>query len=56
VRDTSWIEESERPFGVQFFRVDTPSLERIDDLTLPLGRAASACDGEYDGWETSVVR
>ena len=31
-------------------------LAEIDALTLPLFRAASELGGEYDGWETQVVR
>jgi hypothetical protein len=42
-------------FAIQFFRDDLPSYDGIDDVTLPLFRAALDCDGEYDGWETQVV-
>ena len=55
VRDTNHIDGSERPFGIQFFRVDTPDLETIDDLTVPLEHAAREQGGEYDGWESQVI-
>lgn len=41
--------------GVRLSAVGLPSLELIDELTLPLFRAARAHAGEYDGWETQVV-
>ncbi|NKF20920.1 DUF695 domain-containing protein [Solimonas marina] len=47
--------ESER-FGVNVGASGIPSLQNIDDLTIPLWRAARECNGEYDGWETEVVR
>ncbi|HEX7070662.1 MAG TPA: DUF695 domain-containing protein [Rhodothermales bacterium] len=56
VRELSLSEDRENPFGVRFFRVDVPSFENIDDVTLPLHRAAIASGGDYDGWETRVVR
>jgi Family of unknown function (DUF695)/Regulator of ribonuclease activity B len=55
VRATGPSNDTRRPFGVQFFRVDTPSYEDIDEITLPLFRAAVELDGQYHGWETHVV-
>lgn len=55
VRELSRSDDAENPFGVQFFRVDRPSFENIDDVTLPLHRAAIEDGGEYDGWETRAV-
>lgn len=43
-------------YGVRLSSVGRPSLHEIDDLTLPLFRAARAHGGKYDGWETQVVR
>lgn len=42
--------------GVRLSSHGRPSLQEIDDLTLPLFRAARAHGGEYDGWETQVLR
>ncbi len=42
-------------FGVRVSVSAVPSHRDIDALVLPLHRAASACDGEYEGWETQVV-
>jgi hypothetical protein len=42
--------------GVQFYRVDIPSFTDIDEVTLPLYQAASDAGGEYDGWETQVIK
>lgn len=49
------VETEEGRPGLQVFRVDIPSFERIDDITLPLYRAARDCGGDYDGWESEVV-
>lgn len=55
VRDLIQSESAEMPFGVQFYRVDVPSLDSIDAVTLPLFEAATERGGDYDGWETPVV-
>src|SRR5262249_43476481 len=55
VRDLTRSDECDRAFGVQFFRVDVPSFEAIDAVTLPLHRAAIQEGGAYDGWETQVI-
>jgi hypothetical protein len=46
---------SEDEYGVRLTAVGLPSPELIDELTLPLFRAARAHGGRYDGWETQVV-
>jgi hypothetical protein len=40
---------------VHVFRVDTPSLQNIDEITLPLCKIASDLGGRYVGWECTVV-
>lgn len=40
--------------GVQLVRVDVPTLEGIDAITLPLHREALAQGGEYDGWGSPI--
>lgn len=42
-------------YGVRLFRVDKPTFDNIDSVTLPLHRLAKECRGNYDGWETQVV-
>lgn len=41
-------------FGVQLVRVDVPTFEGIDAITLPLYREALAQGGEYDGWGSPI--
>jgi uncharacterized protein (TIGR01619 family) len=41
-------------YGAQVWRVDVPSYENIDDVTLPLFEASARHGGEYDGWECPV--
>jgi hypothetical protein len=47
--------EPGKTHGVQLFRKDLPSFENIDDVTLPLYRAAKEAGGQYDGWESIVI-
>jgi hypothetical protein len=56
VREMESQADSEGSFVVQVFRDDVPALESIDDVTLPLHRAAVEHGGYYDGWETQVIR
>jgi len=52
------LSEPEKPgdrYGVRLFRVDVPTLDGIDDVTLPLFHLATELGGEYDGWETQVI-
>ena len=41
---------------VQFHRLDSPELYTINGITYNLRHKAIELDGEYDGWETSVVK
>jgi regulator of RNase E activity RraB len=54
VRNRPVGDEGALRFGVQIWRVDTPSYSNIDDVTLPLFEAASRHEGQYDGWECPV--
>jgi len=40
--------------GAQVWRMDVPSHENINEVTLPLFEAASRHGGRYDGWECRV--
>ncbi|MFA6189589.1 MAG: DUF695 domain-containing protein [Sulfuricurvum sp.] len=42
--------------GISFYRQDKPFYYDIDALTLHLIDLARQCEGQYDGWETSVVK
>lgn len=42
--------------GLCFYRQDKPFYYDIDTLTLHLIDLANQCEGQYDGWETSVVK
>lgn len=48
--------ETNNYFGVSFYRQDKPFYYDIDALTLLLIEKARQYGGEYDGWETSVVK
>lgn len=42
--------------GISFYRQDKPFYYDIDTLTLHLIELTYQCEGQYDGWETSVVK
>jgi len=43
-------------YGVQFYRIDVPYYYDIDTVTLQIITWAEAYEGQYDGWETSLVK
>ena len=47
----------EMPFyGVKYYRIDIPFYTNIDNLTLTLIDHSQNYNGQYDGWETSLVK
>lgn len=44
------------PYGARVHRVDPVELEHIHEVVVMLVELALAHEGEYDGWETAVVR
>ena len=48
--DDSW----RYPFGLQISRVDRVDWRSVDDYVLKLWNLANECNGNYDGWETSI--
>jgi hypothetical protein len=49
-------EEVSPPFGIRFYRMDAPYYYDIDAVTLQIIAWAEAFEGQYDGWETSLVK
>ena len=47
--------EGERPFGISVIRTQPVEQEHIDATVLELLRLTERFEGEYDGWETSVI-
>ncbi len=43
-------------YGVQFYRLDVPYYYDIDELTMKIIDMADANNGQYDGWESSLVK
>ena len=43
-------------YGLQFYRVDIPFYYNIDELTLAIIAKGEEYHGQYDGWETSLVK
>ncbi len=50
------IESSDFPYSLQIARVDKVDIDSIDDCVLNLWELAEECNGNYDGWETSVEK
>lgn len=49
-------EDDPLPFGVQVERVDHVDQASIDEVTINLSELADSLEGNYDGWETMVVK
>jgi Family of unknown function (DUF695)/Regulator of ribonuclease activity B len=45
-----------RPYRLRLSRVDNVALGHIHEVVMGLYNRAAACNGEYDGWETSVQK
>lgn len=54
LRGTSSDGEVERPHCARVWRIDVPSYDQIDGVTLSLLDAAKRHHGDYDGWECPV--
>ncbi len=54
VRTRHVSEEGILRYCTQVWRIDVPSYDNIDDVTLPLFETAARHGGEYDGWECPV--
>jgi uncharacterized protein (TIGR01619 family) len=48
--------DTKRGFKLQISRMDKIDLSSISAITIDLKRMAMRCNGEYDGWETAVVK
>ncbi|TMI93041.1 MAG: DUF695 domain-containing protein [Bacteroidetes bacterium] len=44
------------PFKLQISRIDKIDQQTINAITLQLRQEAKKCNGEYDGWETFVIK
>ena len=43
-------------YGVAFYRKDRPFYYDIDALTMKIIDMSSSCNGQYDGWESPLVK
>ncbi|WP_297440199.1 DUF695 domain-containing protein [Sulfurimonas sp.] len=43
-------------FGLKFYRVDAPDYYNIDAITMKIIDMSEKSQGQYDGWETSLVK
>lgn len=51
-----YIDKSELPYQLHFSRTDMVDLPSITAVTLKLRRKAKELHGNYDGWETFVIK
>lgn len=57
IEDTFYDHETEYyPYRVHISRMDFVYEDSLEDLVMDLYDMAQKCMGEYDGWETAVVR
>jgi regulator of RNase E activity RraB len=47
---------SKEHFCVHFYRKDSAYYYDIDEITMAIIDIANSCDGQYDGWESSLVK
>jgi hypothetical protein len=53
-KEASGIKET--PYKLIFSRLDKIDLSSISKITLELRKQAAMCNGDYDGWETVVIK
>jgi len=56
IGETGNDEKSPMPFRLQFSRKDKVDLSSISAVTTDLRKKAAICQGDYDGWETFVIK
>lgn len=56
VENKETVTGSEKPFKLQISRADRVDLPTINQITSDLRKEVLKCSGDYDGWETFVVR
>jgi hypothetical protein len=49
-------DDSLRPFKLHISRTDKVDVATISGITIDLRRVAMKCNGDYDGWETALVK
>lgn len=50
------LPSGEMPFHLQISRTDKVDISSISAITIELRKQAAKCGGEYDGWETFVIK
>ena len=56
VESVQKMKDTKQPFQLQISRTDNVQIAPITKVTLELRKQAKACNGEYDGWETFVIK
>ncbi len=56
VSDNEKTSSGEFPYKLHISRIDNVDLDSVDDYVLDLWEFANECNGDYDGWETSVEK
>ena len=49
-------DDANRPYKLQISRVDKVDLPSISGITIDLRKESKKCNGDYDGWETLVIK
>lgn len=56
IGNTDYDKDTKKSYKLQFSRTDKVDLENINRITSDLRKKALTCNGEYDGWETFVIK
>jgi len=56
IESTNKNKEANFPFQIRFFREDLVDMPSINPITSELLQIAKKYNGDYDGWETFIVK
>jgi hypothetical protein len=56
IEDKNYLKDEKMPFQLKISRKDKVDIESISTITLQLRKEATKDHGDYDGWETMVIK
>ncbi|CAN5677916.1 DUF695 domain-containing protein [soil metagenome] len=56
IENKTTVDNSILKYGLQFSRIDNVQINNISKITINLRQEAKRLNGQYDGWETFVIR
>jgi regulator of RNase E activity RraB len=56
VSDNEKTSSGKFPYKLHISRIDNVDFDSVDEYVLDLWEFANECNGDYDGWETSIEK